>query len=130
MTSLLAALLFAADFNGIWAGTIQLPNGRTEDVTFQLTQKGALLTGKQYDDMESTPILKGTISGELITFTLVRQEQMGNEILRNHTRYTGRLIGDEIELTRERESTTRSASGATDVVRNNIRHTFKLKRLK
>jgi hypothetical protein len=122
--------LLAADFSGIWIGAIDLGNGRSEDVSFEFTQKGSTLSGKQYDEVTSTPLSRGTISGDLISFVLTRQEQMGNEILLNRIRFTGRRVGEEIELTRERESSTRSASGAPDVIRNNRRHTFRLKRLR
>lgn len=130
MTSLLLAALLAADFSGIWVGTIELPNGRTEDVSFEFVQKGSVLTGKQYDDMESTPIVKGTVSGDLISFVLVRQEQAGNEINQTRIRFTGRAVGEAIELFRERESSTRSGSSAGAFLRNNVRQGFKLRKLR
>lgn len=123
------ALLMAADFTGTWIGTLEGRNGAVEDLAFQLVQKGAVLTGKQYGDFESTPIVKGTISGDLLMFVLVRQEQAGNEINQTKIRFSGRMVGSEIELTRERESSTRSGSGASAALRNNPRQTFRLKRL-
>lgn len=126
---LLAASAFAADFNGTWIGKIPGNRGAIEDVAFQLVQKGASLSGKQYGDFESTPILKGTVSGDLVMFVLVRQEQAGNEINQTSIRFSGRMVGDEIELTREREASTRSGSGASASLKNSPRQTFRLKRL-
>jgi len=126
---LLASSALAADFNGTWTGTIVGNRGNVEDVAFQLIQKGSELTGKQYGDFESTPILKGTVSGDLVMFVLVRQEQAGNEINQTKTRFTGRMVGNEIELTREKESSVRSGSGASASLKNSPRPTFRLKRL-
>lgn len=122
-------LLAAADFNGIWMGTYETRPGFTEDIAFQLTQKSAMLSGKQYGDYQSTPIVKGTVSGDLVSFVLVRQEQSGNEINESRIRFTGRLIGGEIEVTREREASTRAGSGASANTGKNPRITFRLKRL-
>jgi hypothetical protein len=130
MSSLLLAVLLSADFSGIWVGTIELQNGRTEDVSFEFVQKGSALSGKQYDDMESTPLVKGTVSGDLISFVLVRQEQAGNEINQTRIRFSGKLVGNEIEVFRERESSTRSGSNAGAFLRNNARQAFKLRRLR
>ncbi|WP_031498660.1 hypothetical protein [Bryobacter aggregatus] len=126
---LLATALSGADFNGIWLGSFEPRPGITEDIAFQFTQKGSVLTGKLYGDYQSTPIAKGTIAGELISFLLVRQEQSGNEINENRIRFTGRMVNGEIELTREREASTRAGSGAAATLRNNPRHSFRLKRL-
>src|SRR5215467_13784686 len=59
----------AADISGIWLGSIT--GGRRNQVTdfaFQFLQKGNILTGKLYQDYNSTPILKGTIDGDKIAF--------------------------------------------------------------
>ena len=126
---LLASQALAADFTGTWTGTIVGNRGAVEDIAFQLLQKGSELTGKQYGDFESTPIVKGTVSGDLVMFVLVRQEQAGNEINQTKIRFTGRMVGNEIELTRERESSVRSGSGASVSLKNSPKPTFRLKRL-
>lgn len=122
MSFIALALLMAADFSGTWIGD-------TTDFAFQLVQKGSVLTGKQYGDQQSTTISKATLSGDLISFVLVRQEQSGNEINESRIRFTGRLINGELELTRERESSTRAGSGASANTGKNPRQTFRLKRL-
>lgn len=129
LTILVAASCFAADFTGTWVGQVPGNRGALEDVAFQLVQKGSELTGKQYGDFESTPIVKGTVSGELVMLVLLRQEQSGNEINQSKIRFTGRMVGGEIELTRERESSSRAGSGASAAVGRVGRQTFRLKRL-
>jgi starch phosphorylase len=42
--------LSAGDLSGIWVGQIQRANGTTVDVSFQILQKGTVLTGKLYGD--------------------------------------------------------------------------------
>ena len=122
MSFIALALLMAADFSGTWIGD-------TTDFAFQLVQKGSVLTGKQYGDQQSTTISKATLSGDLISFVLVRQEQSGNEINESRIRFTGRLINGELELTRERESSTRAGSGASANTGKNPRQTFRLNQM-
>ena len=126
---LLAGTALGADFNGTWIGQVEVRAGVLEDVAFHFVQKGAVLTGKQYGDFESTPIVKGTVSGELVMFVLVRQEQSGNEINQTRIRFSGRMAGEEIELIRERESSVRSGSGAAAAPIKNPRQTLRLKKL-
>ncbi len=123
------ALALAADLSGTWIGSFEPRPGVNEDLAFRFEQKGAVLTGKQYGDQSSSPLIKGTVSGELVSFVLVRAEQAGNEIHQTQIRFTGRLVGEELELTREREKSTRSGSGAIVTLKNNVRQTFRLKRL-
>jgi hypothetical protein len=126
---LLAGVLAGADLSGTWIGQLPGRNGTVEDVAFEFVQKGTQLGGKQYGDYESTPIVKGTVAGELVMFVIMRQEQAGNEINETKIRFTGRLVGQELELTREREAATRSGSGAAVTIRNNQRQTFRLRKL-
>jgi hypothetical protein len=129
LTILVASSCLAADFTGTWVGQIPGNRGAIEDVAFQFVQKGSELTGKQYGEAESTPIEKGTISGDLVMFVLIRQEQSGNEINQSKIRFTGRMVDGEIELTRERERSSRAGSGASATVGRAGRQTFRLKRL-
>jgi hypothetical protein len=129
VAGLLAGAVWGADLSGTWIGQLPGRNGTVEDIAFQLVQKGTQLGGKQYGDFESTPIVKGTVAGELVMFVLVRQEQAGNEINETKIRFTGRLVGEELELTREREGATRSGSGAAVTIRNNQKQTFRLRKL-
>jgi hypothetical protein len=120
---------FGAELTGTWIGTITGNRGQMEDIAFQFVQKGSTLSGKLYGEADSTPIEKGTVAGDLVMFVLVRTEQAGNEINQTRIRFTGRFINGELELTRERESSSRSGSGAAAFVKNSPRQSFRLKRL-
>ena len=87
---LLAASLPAADLAGIWLGSVT--TGRRNqviDVAFHFTQKGSTLTGKAYLDYGVTPILKGVVEGDRISFEIVAREQNGNEINESVFQFTG-----------------------------------------
>ena len=99
-----------------------------QDFAFQFVQKGTTLTGKLYLDYSSTPILKGTIDGDRITFQVVAREQAGNEINQSVLRFTGTLKDGEIEITREREE-IRAAGNSGAAFAKPGAQTFRLKRL-
>ena len=81
-----------------------------------------------YGDYESTP-LTGTVVGELVTFIVNAQEQAGNQINDTRLRFTGRLKDGELELFRERESSTNAGDGGLVQIKNNTKQTLHLKRL-
>ena len=121
--------LCAADISGIWLGSLN--GGRrnqVQDFAFQFIQKGTTLTGKLYLDYSSTPILKGTIDGDRITFQVVAREQAGNEINQSVLRFTGTLKDGEIEITREREEIRAAGNSGAAFARPGAQ-TFQLKRL-
>jgi hypothetical protein len=119
----------AADVSGFWLGSIT--GGRrnqVQDISFQFVQKGTTLTGKLYVDYGSTPILKGTIEGDRISFQAIAREQAGNEINQSVLRFTGTLKDGEIEMTREREE-IRAAGNSGAAFAKPGSQTFRLKRL-
>jgi hypothetical protein len=122
--------LRAADISGIWLGSLNGGGRRNQvqDFAFQFVQKGTTLTGKLYLDYSSTPILKGTIDGDHITFQVVAREQAGNEINQSVLRFTGTLKDGEIEITREREE-IRAAGNSGAAFAKPGAQTFRLKRL-
>ncbi|HZO52941.1 MAG TPA: hypothetical protein VFB63_09500 [Bryobacteraceae bacterium] len=127
---LLAGALGAADLSGTWIGRVPGRNNTFTDIAFQLEQSGARLTGKVYGDYRSSPILKGTVAGDLVTFTVATVEQAGNEINDSVVRFTGKLVDGELELSRDRESSTRAGSGGGVQIRpGTARVTFRLKKL-
>ena len=123
------AALLGADFSGTWIGQIPGRNNSVQDVAFKLMQDGKTLTGKLYGDFGSTAIGEAVVSGDLLTFIVVTSEQAGNQINQSRLRFTGRMIGGQIELTRERERATDAVNGGTAQIRNNSAQTFRLKRL-
>src|SRR5687767_1224836 len=120
-------MLSAADLSGTWTGLIPARNGEFQDITFKLTQTGYKLTGKMYRDTASVPIADGSISGELVRFTVTVEEQVGNLFLPLKYTFTGKIKGAEIELTREREANPNIGYGGGN--RGNQKPTFTLKRL-
>ena len=121
--------LRAADISGIWLGS--LSGGRrnqVQDFAFQFIQRGTTLTGKLYLDYSTTPILKGTIDGDRITFQVVAREQAGNEINQAVLRFTGTLKDGEIEITREREEIRAAGNSGAAFARPGAQ-TFRLRRL-
>jgi hypothetical protein len=121
--------LTAADISGIWMGNVTGGRRNTvQDYAFQFAQKGTTLSGKLYLDYGSTPILKGTIDGDKISFQVVAREQSGNEINQSVLRFTGTLKDGEIEITREREEIRAAGNSGAAVVRPGAQ-TFRLKRL-
>jgi hypothetical protein len=126
---LIAALpILSADLNGIWLGKIPLKNGDSQDIAFKFTQSGSVLGGKMYGDYQSTPF-SGTVSGDLVTFIVNVQEQAGNQINDTRLRFTGGMKDGELELVRERESSTNAGNGGLVQLKNNPKQIFRLKRL-
>jgi hypothetical protein len=126
---LFAPLLMGADFSGTWLGS--LTSGRRNQVTdyaFHFTQKGNVLGGKVYLDYGSTPILKGVVDGDTITFQVVAREQDGNQINESVLKFTGTLKDGEIEITREREELRNAGNGGASFSRA-AKTVFKIKRM-
>ena len=122
--------LAAADLTGIWIGGIPGRNGELQDIAFQFRQTGTKLEGKLYGDYQSSPIVQGTVAGQLMTFVVSGSEQAGNQINETRTRFTGKFENGAIELLRERESSHNAGnSGAVEQKRNTPRQSFTLKRL-
>jgi hypothetical protein len=125
----MTATLAGADLTGIWVGQIPGRRGTMQDVAFQFTQTGNKLSGKLYGDYKSTRIDESIIAGDLITFIVAAEEQAGNEINQTRFRFSGRMVDGELELTRDRESSTSAGNGGGAQIRSNAKQTFRLKRL-
>jgi hypothetical protein len=127
--ALSAMALSAADISGIWLGsTTTGRRNQVLDFAFQFVQKDSSLTGKVYLDYGSTPILKGTVEGEKISFEIVAREQNGNEINESLFRFTGVIKDGAIEMTRERQE-MRNVGNAGAAVSRAGNLTFQIKRL-
>jgi hypothetical protein len=130
MANALLFALLAADLTGFWTGVIQRENAEPVDVAFQFTHQGPALTGKLYDDFRSPAVLEGKVDGGTISFLVILPEQAGNEFNQTRYRFTGKVVDDGvIELTRERESSTRAGSKGSAENRRNAKLTFRVKRL-
>lgn len=104
-----ALLLFAAELTGIWSGQIPGRYGDIEDVSLQFRQNGTTLTGKLYGLNDSTPISNGRIEGDKISFDITTEMNGGGRT----TRYTGRIVGKEVQLERIRLLNPGEAQPAT-----------------
>jgi hypothetical protein len=124
-----ASALAAADLTGIWIGQFPGRNGETQDIAFQIVQKGETLSGKLYGDYKSTPISEGKVSGDQVSFLVVAPEQAGNQINTARLRFTGQLKDGVLELTRERESSTNAGNSGGVMFRGNTKQDFTLKKL-
>jgi hypothetical protein len=125
----LCTCLCAADLSGIWTGQIPTRNNEKLDIAFQLKQDGTSLSGKLYGDYKSTPIVEGKVNGAQIVFFVITSEQSGNQINETRWKFTGTMKDGEIELTRERESSTNAGNGGVVQLRGNASTTFRLRRL-
>ncbi|MDW8131616.1 MAG: hypothetical protein RMI94_13780 [Bryobacterales bacterium] len=94
---LLAACAMAADVAGKWRAEFQTPDGQTRTSIFTLQVQGDKLTGTVSSPRGEAPIQEGKVSGDEISFVVVR-EFGGNEV-RIH--YKGKVAGDELRLTVE-----------------------------
>ena len=126
---LFGTTLIGADLSGIWVGQIPTRNGESVDVAFQFVQQGETLKGKLYGDYGSTPIAEGAVTGDSVVFTVVAQEQAGNQINQNTLRFTGTLKGDQLELIRERRTSRDAGNGGNIPLKGDNKQTFQVKRL-
>jgi hypothetical protein len=107
------------------------PGADPTDVSIQIVQTGSKLSGKLYGEYKSDPIVEGTIAGNLVTFVVLATEQAGNQINETRLRFTGSLKDGELELFRERESSSNAGNAGNSQTRPNAtnRQLLKLKRL-
>ncbi len=90
---------WAADVSGKWVAQIAGRDGTARETTINLKADGDKLTGTVSGRQGDTPITDGKVSGDDISFTVVRSVQ-GNDI---KLLYKGKVKGDEIAFTVNRE---------------------------
>ena len=89
------AAALAAGIDGKWTGQVQGPQGAM-DITIVLKADGEKLTGTYTSQLGEAAIKDGSIKGDAVAFK-VEREFNGNKFT---LKYTGKLAGDEIKLTR------------------------------
>lgn len=99
--SLLAAgMALAGDVTGKWTAQVPGRGGNTREVTYNLKADGSKLTGTttgfQGNDIQITD---GTVDGDNISFTTKVDTPNGAMVMK----YTGKVSGDEIKMTQQRE---------------------------
>ena len=92
-----AVVASAATIDGKWVVQMQGRDGQTRETVYNFKADGDKLTGTVSGRGGDTPISDGKISGDEISFTVVRSFN-GNEFKMN---YRGKVSGDEIKLTTE-----------------------------
>lgn len=95
LTAVCLAIAWAADVTGKWKAEMQTPDGQTRTSIFTFQVSGDKLTGTVAGARGETPISEGKISGDDISFVVIRKFQ-DNEFKMN---YKGKVAGDEIKLT-------------------------------
>ncbi len=90
----LASWLYAADLTGHWIAGMRLPNGQMRETSVWLKADGDLLTGYMSNAQGDTPISHGKISGNDLSFEIIR-DYFGEE---RKTVYTGRLTDEGLVL--------------------------------
>jgi hypothetical protein len=103
------AAAFAADVSGKWVAQVPGRGGQTREITFNLKADGSSLTGTVTTMRGDAPISDGKIDGDNISFSQV-MEFNGNSMKIN---YKGKISGDEIKFTREREGGRGEGQAAT-----------------
>jgi hypothetical protein len=92
-----AAVLVAADFNGVWTASIDTQVG-VQNYTFTFKAEGEKLTGRAKSAFANadTEITEGTVKGDDISFV----ENLVYQGMPLRITYKGKISGDEIKFTR------------------------------
>jgi hypothetical protein len=93
LTALFALCALAADVTGTWKGSMETPNG-SRDVTLNLKADGSALTGTISGRQGDTPIQDGKVSGDNVSFHVVRR--FNDQEFKME--YKGKVQGDELNL--------------------------------
>ncbi len=99
LLGMLALTAMAADVSGKWTAQVPGRGGQTREQTFNLKVDGSTLTGTVSGRMGDTPIAEGKVDGDQISFSQT-MEFNGNSV---KLVYKGTISGDEIKFTRMRD---------------------------
>jgi hypothetical protein len=94
LLGLVAIVASAADVSGKWQSEMTTPDGEKRTSTYTFKVDGSTLTGTVAGARGETEIKEGKISGDDISFVLIRSFN-GNEF---KTQYTGKVAGAEIKF--------------------------------
>jgi len=87
----------AADFNGKWVAQVPGRQGNTMEQTYTFKVEGAKLTGTVSSQRGDQEITEGKVSGDDITFMIIRKF---NE-MEMKSIYKGKAAGNEIKFSME-----------------------------
>lgn len=94
VVAMLAPAAAAADVNGKWVSEMKTQDGQTRTSTFEFKADGEKLTGTVSGSRGSAEISEGKISGDDISFVVVRKFQEREVKMQ----YKGKVGGDEIKF--------------------------------
>jgi hypothetical protein len=94
----------AADVTGKWIAQVPGRDGQTRETTFNFKVEGEKLTGTMTGRQGDVPLQDGKVQGDAISFVTVMNFQ-GNEVKLS---FKGKVAGDEIKFTRQREGSDQS----------------------
>jgi len=94
LLSLLAVSALAADISGQWKAEFTLPDGSARQNTMNFKQDGDKLTGTVAGQMGEAEIRDGKVSGDTVSFYVMRN--FGDNEMK--LTYTGQVSGSEIKF--------------------------------
>ena len=94
VVAMLAPAAVAADVNGKWVSEMKTPDGQVRTSTFEFKADGEKLTGTVAGSRGSSEISEGKISGDDISFVVVRKIQEREVKME----YKGKVSGSEIKF--------------------------------
>jgi hypothetical protein len=100
----LATIAQAADVTGKWVAQVPGRGGETRETTFNLKVEGESLTGTMSGRQGDVALTDGKIKEDALSFNVAMSFQ-GNDV---KFVYKGKVSGDEIQFTRQREGSDRS----------------------
>ena len=114
---LCAAVLFASDIDGIWAGQ-QPGRAGMEDVAFRFKLDGQSLKGTLFGDEFDLPISEGSFSGGQIRFVITNLNYYSGA--RTVFEYTGSLKAGKMELVKQRVPTAEDVAATPPIVKQTL----------
>ncbi len=102
--SVFATVAQAADVTGKWVAQVPGRGGETRETTFNFKVDGEHLTGTMSGRQGDVALSDGKIKGDELSFNVAMSFQ-GNDV---KFAYKGKVSGDEIQFTRQREGSDRS----------------------
>ena len=94
MSLLTTLVVFAENVSGTWKGSYPGRDGQTRESTIVLKAEGEKLTGTVAGGRGESEIKDGTIKGDDINFSVVRNFG-GNDVT---VKYKGKVVGDAIQF--------------------------------
>jgi hypothetical protein len=109
---LCAITAMAADISGKWVAQIPGRDGTPQEQVFMFKVAGGTLTGTISGGRGDQEISSGTVSGDDVSFVVIRKTQNGER----KEMYKGKIAGGEIKFTRTREGGGGGAATPTEFV--------------